>query len=405
MKRFHSIFSDRQPARAMLAVAALGVGLLVPATASATASACPVAYTAPTYLAPGTSVNAISHTQVVGNAGAAGSGTYHAFAYGLRTRNLVDLGTLGGLDSDATATYDNIVAGWAYTATPAQSKAFVVTRPGTTPMLDIGTLGGEDSAASAVNPDFVVGWADTAGNAASHAFRYRIATKKMTDLGTLGGRDSTPTAIDLPAYGNTIVGYSDTAGNTAYHAFADTGRTMTDLGTLGGTNSDAVAVNRHVVVGWAQTPTGALHAFYDDLTHPRMVDLGTLGGTDSEARAVYGDYVAGYYDRSDSSQIPFIYNLRTHTMKSLGEFRGSIVNMVTGIGRSVVSGFSYVAVAGRFVPWAYSVSTSKYIALPTTLHGTGAYPAPTAGVNPDNDIAGTGVNSAGILQATVWKWR
>jgi probable HAF family extracellular repeat protein len=393
----------------MLGVAALGFGLLVPATASATVKACPGAYTSPTYLVPGTGVNAISRMQVVGNAGAAGSGTYHAFAYGLRTKKSVDLGTLGGFDSDATATYDNIVAGWAYTATPAQSRAFVVTMPGTTQMVDIGTLGGGNSAASAVTADFVVGWANTAGNAAAHAFRYRIATKKMTDLGTLGGRDSTPTAIDLPAYGNTIVGYADTAGGTmgdiTYHAFADSGTAMTDLGTLGGTNSDAVAVNQHIVVGWAQTAAGSLHAFYDDLTHPRMVDLGTLGGTDSEARAVYGDYVVGYYDRADSTQIPFIYNIRTHTMKSLGAFRGSPVNMVTGMGRSIVSGFSYIPVAQRFVPWAYNVSTGKYIALPTTLHSPAGYPAPTAGVNTDNDIAGTGVNSAGIFRATLWNWR
>ena len=253
----------------------------------------------------------------------------------------MDLGTLGGLYSDATAAYDDIVAGWAYTADPVRSKAFVVTTPGTTAMVDIGTLGGDDSAATAVNPDFVTGWANTAGNAASRAFRYNIATKTMAGLGTLGGSNSMPLAIDLPAYGSTIVGYSDTAGDSAYHAFVDTGTAMTDLGTFGGMDSDAVAVNGNVVAG-------ALHAFYDDLTHPGIVDLGTLSGTDSEARAVYGDYVVGYYDRSDSSQIPFLYNLRTHVMKSLGEFRASIVNMVTGMGPSVASGFSYSG--GSFVP-------------------------------------------------------
>ncbi|HEU5355139.1 MAG TPA: hypothetical protein VFU65_11780 [Actinocrinis sp.] len=400
MKRTRSISSSGRPARVVFLAAALGFGLLVPSVA--TASACPGGYAAPTYLAPGTSVNAISHTQVVGNLGVAGSGAHRAFAYGLHTKQLVDLGTLGGSDSDATAAYGDIVAGWAQTADPAHSKAFVVTKPGTTPMVNVGTLGGDDSAATAVNPDYVTGTADTAGNAASHAFRYGIATKKMTDLGTLGGENSTPLAIDLPAYGDAIVGYSDTAGNTTYHAFVDTGATMTDLGTFGGANSDAVAVYGHVVVGWAQTATGALHAFYDDLTHPRMVDLGTLGGTDSEARAVYGDFVLGYYDRSDSSQIPFLYNLRTHTMKSLGEFRGSIVNMVTGMGPSIASGFSYSG--GSFVPWAFSVSAGKYIALSTTAPSPSAYPAPTAGVNADNDIAGTGVDRAGGFQAILWMW-
>ncbi|HTJ72839.1 MAG TPA: hypothetical protein VL551_35205 [Actinospica sp.] len=403
MKTSHSIRSVRRGARAMLAVAALGAGLVVPGAADACAGAGAGARPTPTYLGSGVTANAISRLQVVGNVGAPGSGAYHAFAYGLRTGKRVDLGTLGGLDSDASAAYDNIVAGWAYTRVPGQSRAFVVTRPGVTRMVDLGTLGGSNSSAGAVNADFVVGWANTAGDDARHAFRYRIGTKRMTDLGTLGGRDSIPNGVDQAAYGSTVVGYSDTAGNTAYHAFATRGRKMIDLGTLGGSNSDATAVDGNVVIGWAETADGSLHAFYDDLRHPRMVDLGTLTGTDSEALAVHGDYIAGWYAFRESRTIPFVYNMRTHTMKDMTAYRGSMTNMITGVGRGVVSGFS--SAPGKFVPWVFDVRAGKYIALPSKYVSPAGYPGPTVDVNADNVVAGNGVDGAGVAQAVVWKWK
>ena len=60
---------------------------------------------------------------------------------------------------------------------------------------------------------------------------------------------------------------------------------LTDLGTLGGRNSCAVAFNEigHVV-GWAETPSGAKHAFF--YADGKMTDLGVLEGGESCAYGV-----------------------------------------------------------------------------------------------------------------------
>jgi probable HAF family extracellular repeat protein len=56
-----------------------------------------------------------------------------------------------------------------------------------------------------------------------------------------------------------------------------------DLGTLGGISSNAEATDGDTVVGGANTPSGAFHAFAYNLAHGTMTDLGTLGGTNSRA--------------------------------------------------------------------------------------------------------------------------
>jgi probable HAF family extracellular repeat protein len=71
--------------------------------------------------------------------------------------------------------------------------------------------------------------------------------------------------------------------------------TPTELGTLGGDHSTAAAIDGDLVVGSAQTETGAWHAFVLDLgsPDPQMVDLGTLGGRHSSATDVSGSVVVG----------------------------------------------------------------------------------------------------------------
>lgn len=61
--------------------------------------------------------------------------------------------------------------------------------------------------------------------------------------------------------------------------------TVIDLGTLGGKSSAANDMNnRGDVVGWAATPSGAVHAFVFRDGH--MIDIGTLGGRNSAATGI-----------------------------------------------------------------------------------------------------------------------
>ena len=83
-------------------------------------------------------------------------------------------------------------------------------------MIDLGTLGGTYSDASAINDrGQVTGYANTAGGY-SHAFRW-TASGSMQDRGTLGGTDSSASAINDCGQ---VTGTANTAdGDGDSHAF------------------------------------------------------------------------------------------------------------------------------------------------------------------------------------------
>ena len=98
----------------------------------------------------------------------------------------VDLGTLGGRNSQATAVSHAGNCRIVRYGRDAATHAFVYTLP-FGPMRDLGTLGYENSAAAAVNGKFVVGILNNESGVESHAFAYMLPRGPMIDLGTLGG--------------------------------------------------------------------------------------------------------------------------------------------------------------------------------------------------------------------------
>src|SRR5215469_9441825 len=205
---------------------------------------------------------------------------------------IIDLGTLGGLVSDASYVNDGgqVVGTSTINATPdpfsflgAQTHAYIW-KNGV--MRDLGTLGGPSSGASSgcnnQRSNLVAGGSFTdpipipnpsTGFPTSHAFLWENG--RMTDIPTLGG---TLAGAQCANNQGQVIGQSNLTGDNEQHAFFWDHGTLSDLGTLGGTFSMAIWLNNAgEAVGVATTSGDALfHA-----THWKngvITDLGTLDG-------------------------------------------------------------------------------------------------------------------------------
>jgi probable HAF family extracellular repeat protein len=206
-----------------------------------------------------------------------------AFLYTFGAVNLVDLGTLGGLDSWGYGVNDSSMAvGRSFTSGSPQD-AFVYVNGSVPPMSPLGgtgTYGGY----TYVEGDFINNNNQVAGNAlGGQAFYYGSSYVALT----LGGALSTATAMNDSGY---VTGQSRLGSGTNQHAFvySPTGG-MQDLGTLiagNAGNSDALAINdAGVAVGYSSMLSGQMHAF--GYAGSVMTDLGTLTGfPDAKAVAI-----------------------------------------------------------------------------------------------------------------------
>jgi probable HAF family extracellular repeat protein len=176
------------------------------------------------------------------------NGVKHAFVF--RDNHMVDLGTLGGTDSCATGINNaGRIVGWAFTCGysfsplcegghPFIQHAF---RADLDHLVDLGTVGGPHSMATAVNQSGdIAGWSFQDDNS---TLACRWSASGPTILGTLGPfPQSEALAMNGAAH---AVGYSYPPGSSA-HAFLVSVGPMRDLGTFPpATTSKALAVNNY----------------------------------------------------------------------------------------------------------------------------------------------------------------
>src|SRR5216683_1777252 len=140
--------------------------------------------------------------------------------------------SLPWFDGDYVSTVSMNAAGDVVAATPVASGNAHAALFRNGQVIDLGTLGGLNSEAMGINNlGQIVGDSQTA-NGSTHAFLYSNNT--MTDLGTLGGPNSAAIAINDAGQ---IVGNSDFPDGTS-HAFLYEAGVMTDLGAV-----SAVSIN------------------------------------------------------------------------------------------------------------------------------------------------------------------
>jgi probable HAF family extracellular repeat protein len=213
---------------------------------------------------------------------------------------MLDLGTLGGSESRATAINDaGQVVGVSSLPGDRVRRAFLWSEG---QMQPLPTLGGAESYATAIDAaGHVLGWANTPGGA-FHAFCYRPG--EMADLGALG--DGAGMALGSDEAGEVLLLVSDGWGT---QACLQTEGGRIDLGTLGGSYTIATAINAagQVVGGSDTVANAARHAFR--WSRGGMEDLGALGHRDSLASGLNGagEVVGASYTDSDRIRHAFVY--------------------------------------------------------------------------------------------------
>jgi probable HAF family extracellular repeat protein len=219
--------------------------------------------------------------------------------------SLIDIGNQQGWYNAANGINDRgQVAGKVYLNNGATPRAFLWNPSpanGTTgTLIDLGSLGGPNSEATAINSAGQVGGDANTSSGGNDAFLWTPTTPN----GTTGSMIALGTISNVTGINDSgeIVGSSSfvpvgvTAGNPPSAAFLSSGGKVINLGSLGGSSfqdaSYAYAINSYgQVVGTSDVNTSDHHAFLWTPTTPHgttgtLIDLRTLGGPDSDAYAI-----------------------------------------------------------------------------------------------------------------------
>jgi probable HAF family extracellular repeat protein len=245
------------------------------------------------------------------------SSSVSAFNY-----SLIDLGTIGGIDSVASDLNDQgQITGWSTkngigssgTAIPIYTDNGVMK-----PITDFLGLG-----AVINNQGQSAGYFLNQNTYTVNAFVTRGS--EFIDLGGLGGFETYARAINDSGQ---VAGVSSLPGahqfdfNTSKHAFYTVNDVIHDLGTFGGASSYANDINNiGQVTGSAQTVEGHWHAFLAQ--NGNMTDIGTLGGNESAGMRVNNvGQVMGNSSTSNGNNHAFLY--QNGSMTDLGTLGGDI---------------------------------------------------------------------------------
>ncbi|MGD0058942.1 MAG: PKD domain-containing protein, partial [Verrucomicrobiia bacterium] len=274
------------------------------------------------------------------------------------TYNVIDLGTLGGISSQAKAI--NVSGQIVGSATAASESAYYAAfwTNSSSAAIDLGTLGGTSSQANGINSaGQMVGWAFLTGDTASHAALWTNSSNAAIDLGTLGGTSSQANGINSAGQ---MVGWADLTNNTASHAalWTNSNNAAIDLGTLGGTSSQANGINDSgQIVGFAYTTSNtASHAALWTNGSSAAIDLGTLGGTFSQANGINdsGQIVGSATAAGDSAYHATLWTNSSSAAVDLGTLGGTACQ-ANGINS-----------AGQMVGWAFLTNNTSHAFLWTS---------------------------------------
>ena len=263
------------------------------------------------------------------------------------TYQVIDLGSLGGRNAEATALNNQgEVVGYS----DARGSATYAFRDVHGKMISLGsTLNGASFASSINNRGQIVGSSINLDGSKSQAFLY--SNGRMTPIigklpGMLANHQTRPLIINDR---DQIIGFATKSGNAVVLC---SGR-FKNIGSLKGLGSVAEGINDHgAIVGYSYitpfhdiTNQGISHAFL--YQHGQMTDLGTLGGLYAEATAInnHGDVVGWSSTAGEQVQDVFLYH--NGAMTDLGRLSGGSAAYPTAMNvKDQVVGWSYVAGGG-----------------------------------------------------------
>jgi probable HAF family extracellular repeat protein len=321
-----------------------------------------------------------------------------------QTYHVTDLGTVGGTNSRATAINSSgQVVGYSQNSA-GQLRAFLYSGGS---IQDLGANGGVGSTASAINDsgqivgDYTFG---TGPDPVRKGFSYTSGSG-MHDIGSLGGAWNEPYGLNNAGQ---IVGISNT-GAGAFRAYVYNGSTYTNLGTLGGNWSYAIGINDSgVIVGDANTASEQEHGFR--FSGGVMTDLGTLPPPATNGSTAYAinasGQIAGYSYQTSGPGLGFIVNGTTLTPLGALSGHGSLAHginsagVITGASEFIASYSFNLSVSGGH-GFYWSSGTIRDLNSMVDGSGSGWTITEGNGINGNGLIAGSALNSSGVLHAVL----